>query len=138
MESLKRKVYEILEEQAPGDRLSQVFSVFIMSLISLNVAALILGTVEEIHQVAPQAFRIFEITSIAVFTVEYLLRVWSCTADPRYSNPVSGRLRFAVSPLVLIDLLAILPFYLGGPHHVCTGWTCAPCGLHVSLPKPRD
>ena len=112
MASMRKKVYEILEEQAPGSRLGQIFSIFIVSLISLNVAALILGTVEEIHQVSPQAFRIFEISSVAIFTVEYLLRVWSCTADPRYSNPVSGRLRFAVSPLVLIDLLAILPFYL--------------------------
>ena len=112
MESLKRKVYEIVEEPAPGNRVGQIFSIFIISLISLNVAALILGTVEEIHQVSPQAFRTFEITSVAVFTVEYLLRVWSCTADPRYSNPVSGRLRFAASPLALIDLLAILPFYL--------------------------
>ena len=112
MESLKSKVHEILEEQAPGSRLGQIVSLFIISLISLNVAALILGTVEDIHQVSPKAFRTFEITSVAVFTIEYLLRVWSCTSDPRYSKPVSGRLRFAVSPLVLIDLLAILPFYL--------------------------
>ena len=109
---MKKRIYEIVEEAAPGNRVGEIFAIFIISLISLNVVALIVGTVEEIHQLAPQAFRIFEIISVAIFTVEYLLRVWSCTADPRYSHPVLGRLRFAVSLLAIIDLLAILPFYL--------------------------
>ena len=109
---MKQRVYEIVEEAAPGDRSSQAFDIFIISLITLNAIALIVGTVEEVHQVSPQAFRIFEIISVAIFTVEYLLRVWACTADPRYAHPVFGRLRFIVSPIALIDLLAILPFYM--------------------------
>ena len=109
---MKKRVYEIVEAAAPGNRASEVFDIFIISLIALNTVALIVGTVEEIHQVAPQAFRVFEIISVAIFTVEYLLRVWSCTADPRYAHPASGRLRFIVSPVALIDLLAILPFYM--------------------------
>jgi voltage-gated potassium channel len=44
-----------------------------------------------------------------VFLAEYLLRLWSCTSDPRLAAPVSGRLRFALSPLSLVDLAAILP-----------------------------
>ncbi len=112
MVSMKKRVYEIVEEAAPGNRAGEIFAMLIILLISLNVVALIAGTVEEIHQVSPQAFRIFEIISVAIFTVEYLLRVWSCTVDPRYSHPVLGRLRFAVSPLAMIDLLAVLPFYL--------------------------
>ena len=109
---MKQRVYKLVEEAAPGDRSSQAFDIFIISLISLNAIALIVGTVEEVHQVSPQAFRIFEIVSMAIFTVEYLLRVWSCTANPRYAHPVFGRLRFIVSPIALIDLLAILPFYV--------------------------
>ncbi len=109
---MKKKVYEIVEAAAPGNRASEIFDIFIISLIALNAVTLIVGTVEGIYQVSPQAFRIFEIVSVAIFTVEYLLRVWSCTADPRYSHPVSGRLRFIVSPIALIDLLAILPFYV--------------------------
>ena len=109
---MKQRIYKLVEEAAPGDRSSQAFDIFIISLISLNAIALIVGTVEEIHQVSPQAFRIFEIVSMAIFTVEYLLRVWSCTANPRYAHPVFGRLRFIVSPIALIDLLAILPFYV--------------------------
>ena len=35
--------------------------------------------------------------SVIIFTVEYALRVWSCTQDPsggKYAHPVFGRLRF--------------------------------------------
>ena len=110
---MRKRVYEIVEEAVPGDRVSNAFDIFLISLISLNAVALIVGTVEEINQLSPQAFQIFEIVSVAVFTVEYLLRVWSCTADPKYSHPVWGRLRFIVSPMALIDLLATLPFYVG-------------------------
>ena len=58
------------------------------------------------------AFAVFEPFSIAVFSVEYVLRLWSCTTNPRYAHPVRGRLRFLLSPLGLIDLLAILPFFM--------------------------
>jgi voltage-gated potassium channel len=57
-------------------------------------------------------FRVFNIFSVAVFTVEYLLRLWTCTVDERYSHPVTGRIRYAFSAFALIDLVAILPFYL--------------------------
>lgn len=110
---MKQRVYETIEAAAPGNRLSELFDIFLISLICLNGVALVVGTVDEIREISPQAFRTFEIVSVAAFTVEYLLRVWSCTVDPRYSHPVSGRLRFAVSPLAVIDLLAILPFYIG-------------------------
>ena len=112
MASLKRTVYEIIEEAAPGNRVSEIFDVFLITLIFLNVVALILGTVDEIYQVSPIAFYLFEAISVALFSVEYLLRVWSCTADPKYAHPLWGRLRFMFSPLALIDLLAILPVYL--------------------------
>ena len=49
---------------------------------------------------------------MAVFTVEYILRVWSCTVNPRFKDPVRGRLQFLVTPLALVDLMAVLPFYL--------------------------
>ena len=112
MASVKKRVYEIVEGAQPGDRASEIFDIFIISLICLNVVALIVETVEEVHQVSPQAFRIFEIISVVIFTVEYLLRVWSCTTDEKYGHPVWGRLRFAVSPVAFIDSLAILPFYI--------------------------
>lgn len=112
MKTLKKTVYEIIEEAEPGNRSSEVFDVFLITLIALNVVALIVGTVEEIHRISPGAFYLFEVISVGIFTVEFSLRVWTCTENPRYAHPVKGRLQYLVSPLALIDLLAVLPVYL--------------------------
>ena len=109
---MKAKVYDILQAAEPGQRLSRAFDLFLIGLISLNAVALILSTVDEVHDPAPFAFRVFEVVSISIFTLEYLLRVWCCTVEERYASPVWGRLWYAVSPLALVDLLAIVPFYV--------------------------
>ena len=107
----KVRIYEILEVARTGDRASRIFDIFIMVLISLNVIAIILETVESLAAYMP-LFRGFEIFSIIIFTIEYLLRLWVCTKNKKFRNPIQGRIRFAFTPLALIDLLAILPFYL--------------------------
>jgi voltage-gated potassium channel len=108
-QDLKARIFGILE---PGDEDSKYFDPFIMGLILLNVAAVVLETVDSIYTPYAPLFHIFDVFSVAVFTVEYLLRVWSCTEDPRFKGPVQGRLRFLVTPLALVDLMAVLPFYL--------------------------
>lgn len=112
MKTLRETVYEIIEEAAPGHRASEIFDIFLITLITLNVVALIVGTVEGIHGISPRAFHFFENASVGVFSVEYVLRVWTCTEDPKYAHPVKGRLRYIFSPLALIDLLAVLPVFL--------------------------
>ena len=44
----------------------------------------------------------------------YALRIWSCTEDPQstHRGPVADRLRYALSPMAIIDFLAIAPFYV--------------------------
>lgn len=95
-----------------GDALSRAFDVFIISLILLNVTAVILETLEGLSERAGSFFWWFEVFSVAVFSLEYLLRLWSCTSDSRYSHPLWGRLRFALTPMAIVDLVAVLPFYI--------------------------
>lgn len=106
---IKTWVFRILE---PGDKESRYFEPFIMTLIILNVVAVALETVQDIYARYGTVLHLFDLFSIGVFTVEYLLRLWTCTVDQRFRDPVRGRLRFAFTPLAMIDLLAVLPFYL--------------------------
>ena len=78
----------------------------------LNVAAVVLETVESLYLVHKDIFYYISSVSLIVFTVEYFLRVWSCDVDPNYRNPALGRLRYCLTPLAIIDLMVILPFYL--------------------------
>ena len=109
---MKRRTFEALEGRSGRNRIGQVVDGFITLLIVLNLAALVLGTVDQISDKAPYGFRLFEAVSVIIFTVEYAARVWSCTSDPRYSGPVRGRLRFMRSPLAVMDAAAIFPFYV--------------------------
>ncbi|MCH8327192.1 MAG: ion transporter [Candidatus Marinimicrobia bacterium] len=71
-----------------------------------------LATVPSMALAYGRFFKLFELFSITIFSVEYLLRVWTCTENERYSGSIMGRLRYILTPMALIDLVAILPFYL--------------------------
>jgi len=83
-------------------------------LIVANVVAIVLETVPSLHGSYHQFFFDFEGISVTIFTIEYILRVWSCTADVAsgYEHPVLGRIRFMLSPMAIIDFLAFAPFYV--------------------------
>jgi voltage-gated potassium channel len=107
--NLKAKIFGMLE---PGDEDSKYFDPLIMVLIVLNVAVVILETVDWLNASYGRLFRAFDLFSVAVFTVEYILRVWSCTENPKFKTPFSGRLHYLITPMAIVDLMAILPFYL--------------------------
>jgi voltage-gated potassium channel len=110
--SIKKRTWEIVEYARPGDRISKIFDIGLMILIVVNVTMVILDSVPSIHAQYGELIFWFEVFSVAVFTVEYVARIWSCTMLKGYAKPLSGRLRFALKPMLLIDLVAILPFYL--------------------------
>jgi len=101
-----------MEGSPEGSGAAPHFNYFMITLILLNVVTVILETVRNIHAAYLFLFSVIDLVSIAIFTVEYLLRVWICTLNPAYSHPVTGRLRYMVSGYALIDLLAFLPFYI--------------------------
>lgn len=108
----RKRLFEIVEKARPGDVASRIFDVSIMTLICLNLLAIILASVERLWLTYWEVFFWFELFSVAVFTAEYVVRVWSCVEERAFRRPVAGRARFALTPLAIVDLLAILPFYL--------------------------
>lgn len=108
----KHKVHIILHPELGDSHLDRAFNAFIIVLIILNVVAVMLETVHPIYLEYQHLFHTFDIFSVTFFSIEYVLRVWSCTHDERYSHPVYGRIKYMFSLSAIIDMLAILPFYL--------------------------
>lgn len=108
---IKLRTYEILEVARPNDTASRVVDIFLMSLILINVSLIIADTFD-LPLAAIKIANTIEIVSVVIFTVEYLLRLWS--ADLKYPSlpPVLARLRFMVTFTAIIDLVSLLPSYI--------------------------
>jgi voltage-gated potassium channel len=110
--SIKKKVYDLLHPDEGNTRWDKVINTFLITVIILNVAAVILETVPSIQQPNKTFFNYFDAFSVAIFSIEYVLRVWSATYHARYRHSFGGRLKYIFSPGALIDLIAILPYFL--------------------------
>jgi len=102
---MKQKVHNFLQSNSG-------FLNLIYVLIVLNVLSVVLVSFKEIRSIYSIAFTVFEIFSVAIFTLEYLARLWTSDLLFDKGSSLSRRLRFAFSWYGLIDLLAILPFFL--------------------------
>lgn len=110
--TLRAFVYQKLERSEPGDRIGQLIGFFLIGLIALNVIAVILESVPSVEARYSRILHIIDVVSVGIFSVEYMLRLWSSVENPIYANSRAPRLRYALSPMALIDLAAILPFFL--------------------------
>ncbi len=106
-------MHQILATGSDTDLSSRLFDIFILAMILLNVLAVALESSAGIAERWGPVFEYFELFTIAVFTIEYVMRVWTCVESRKYARPVLGRIRFILSPLGIIDALAVFPLYLG-------------------------
>lgn len=112
-QTFRKRLNDLLEIKFRRRRgLSFYFNIGLSLLIFLNTVAIILHTVPSLKAKYDQWFLDFEVISVIIFSIEYVLRVWSCVERDEYKDPFWGRLKFIFSPWGLIDLLAILPFYI--------------------------
>ncbi len=106
---IKSQVFEIIEV---GKNLpSRIFDVFIIVMIILTLITAIADTFD-IPSFWKNVFDKFEIVSVFIFTVEYILRIWTADLLHPELSPLRARLKYIISFMAIIDLLAILPFYL--------------------------
>ncbi|MGE5503970.1 MAG: ion transporter [Actinomycetota bacterium] len=113
--SLRRTIYHMLGGDGHEEPWVKVIDGFLIALIVLNVVAVVLESEVELSIAHGPVFHAFDVASVIIFSIEYLLRAWTAVEleDARFHHPVWGRLRWLVSPMALVDLLAVLPFYLG-------------------------
>ncbi len=109
---VKHKTHILLHPELGESHADKIINLSIITLIVLNVIAVMLETVQSIHDEYETFFFYFDWISVIIFTIEYILRVWSCTNDPRYKGSIKGRIRYILSWGAIIDLLAFLPAYL--------------------------
>jgi len=110
---LRRRVYEILEHGTIGDRTGLIVGRLIVILIVTNLVTMALDSVPALQAQYGPLFIAIELLSLVVFTIEYGLRVWVAAehAPHRHSSERKARWEFVSSPLGVIDLLAVLPFW---------------------------
>jgi voltage-gated potassium channel len=111
---LRTRWYELLEETETRSVARRSISLFLVTVIVASVTAVCLETMGPVRSLYAALFAAIEIIAVAVFTVDYALRWWVAPERDATgaTEPWRSRLRYAVSPYGIIDLLAILPFYV--------------------------
>lgn len=112
--SWRRQVHDILEVGGDAHPAGRVVNAFLITLIFANALAFAAETVDDVAVRYGTYLDAFNVFSVMVFSLEYVLRMWSAVEIPMLSRmpPWRARLRFALRPIMIIDLLAVLPWYL--------------------------
>jgi voltage-gated potassium channel len=108
----RKRIWAVLQYTLSGTGWRKSFPFLLTALILLNVVAAAIETDPTYSLQYGRIFDFFAVVAILVFTVEYILRLWSSVEDPRYHVFFGGRLRYAFTPLALIDFFSIAPFVL--------------------------
>lgn len=108
--NIKQRVFEVIGTAKGKDKASKVFDILIIILIVLSVVSVIISSYSNLSKELLLILRVFEIVSVIIFTIEYVLRLWTCKY--LYPNSKIPILRYIFSFMAIIDLAAILPFYL--------------------------
>lgn len=109
MVRLRKRIFELLEPSISGRKGARVIEWFLVILIFINIASIILESVKEINDQYSDLFRLIEIFSISVFSVEYVLRIWTSVDNPKFNF---SRRKYLTSGIAIVDLLSILPSHI--------------------------
>ena len=110
--TFRQKMHALVFPTAYSGKLHELFDTFIAIWVLLSVVSVILESVESLHYILNLQFIVLDSIAVAIFTLEYCMRMYSCVEDPKYEGAFFGRFKQAKSPSTFIDFLAIVPFYL--------------------------
>lgn len=112
--SVRQRTYQILEHSRRRDLSSRLLDWFLIVLINANVAAVAAQSIPDLPSAVFARLQVFDRCCVVVFLLEYLARLWTSPEHALLQRYGTGgaRLRSALTPLMLIDALALLPFAL--------------------------
>lgn len=110
--TFRQKIHALVFPSPYGGTMQSIFDSFIGLWVLISVLAVVLESVQTISYVINIEFVILDAIAVGIFTVEYCMRIYACVEEPGYKNAIAGRFKQASTPATIIDLLAILPFFL--------------------------
>lgn len=111
-DSFKRTLFLIIDDHKSRRPLNRIFHGILLALIIISSLLLIVESVDSFHESYSLYLYPLEVFTMVFFSLEYILRIYTCTEISKYKQSLLGRLRYVITPLMLIDLLSIIPFYL--------------------------
>ncbi|MEI9931087.1 MAG: ion transporter [Rhizomicrobium sp.] len=109
----RHNAYVILEGGRTGGFIGHIVEGILITLIVGNVLAYILQSIPSIDKQFANLFSILEAVSVAIFTLEYLVRLWTAPEDPTTQRGrFRSRIGFVLRPMMVIDFLSIAPAYV--------------------------
>ena len=110
--TFRQRIHALVFPSAYGGTMQTIFDTFIGIWVIISVLAVVLESVHSISYVINVEFAILDALAVAIFSVEYCMRIYACVEEPGFKNAIAGRFKQASTPATVIDLLAIMPFFL--------------------------
>ncbi len=112
-EPLRRRVHDILERGLVGNSIGTHVNRTLVALILINLVAVALESVPAYETRYRMWFMLVEEVSLAAFTLEYFLRLWTAVEHGpyRHLSPLRARLAYALSAEGIVDFIAVAPFW---------------------------
>ena len=113
LNSIRLKIYELLEPAAPSDTWSRLVDLFLVFLIIGNAIAFAIDTIDHVNEEWGDLINLFTVISIVIFTIEYFLRIWASVEVLHGQNVPNWqkRLKYFFHPLQLVDLAVLITFW---------------------------
>ena len=110
--SFRQKIHALVFPSSFGGKLHEIFDTFIAIWVIISVFAVILETVGSIHFTFHLHFIVLDTIAVAIFSLEYCMRMYSCVEEPGFRHPILGRMKHGKQFSSIVDLLSILPFFI--------------------------
>lgn len=110
--TLRAQVFALFNTTPHSHNVNKYIDNVVILAVLVSVVCIVLETVQEVNQVWSAEFHILDLITVCIFSIEYVLRVYSCCELQEYEKPFKGRLKYMTSASALVDLIAVCPFYI--------------------------